>query len=290
MDSLNDAQEGQNGETTNLFVGRLSWATDDDALYQEFSSFGEITGCRVVYDRDSGRSKGYVTAHLSSLPRSNAYRLRFGYVEFAKLSDAINAKEAKHEALFDGRNINVDYSQPRTGKPREAAPDRAKRFGDVRGAPAETIFIGNLSFDATYDIIKETFAEYGEITRISLPTDRESGQMKGFGYVSFTSVDEAKAALDSLSGVEIAGRRVRLDFATSRPGGDGGGGQSRGGGFGGGQGRGGGFGRGRGGDGWRGNSRGGRGRGGGGGGGFGARGHSTNRGGFGDYAGRKMTF
>jgi nucleolin len=43
----------------NLFIGRLSWAMDDDALYDEFKSFGEITGCRVVYDRDSGRSKGY---------------------------------------------------------------------------------------------------------------------------------------------------------------------------------------------------------------------------------------
>lgn len=49
---------GANGETANLFVGRISWATDDDALYQEFAPFGEITGCRVVYDRDSGRSKG----------------------------------------------------------------------------------------------------------------------------------------------------------------------------------------------------------------------------------------
>jgi nucleolin len=187
--------------------------------------------------------------------------------------------------LFDGRNINVDYSQPRNGKPKESPPDRAKRFGDVRGAPADTIFVGNLSFDATYDIVKETFAEYGEITRISIPTDRESGQMKGFGYVSFSSVDEAKGALEGLSGVEIAGRRVRLDYANARSGGDG---PSRGGGggFGGG---GGGFSRGR--DNGSRGFRGGRGRGrGGDGGGFRGRPGSTNRGGFGDYSGKRMTF
>jgi nucleolin len=67
VDSLDDAQEGPNGESTNLFVGRLSWATDDDSLYHEFSSFGEIVGCRVVYDRDSGRSKGYDTSGPSLL-------------------------------------------------------------------------------------------------------------------------------------------------------------------------------------------------------------------------------
>jgi nucleolin len=58
MDVDDEAKEGANGETCNLFVGRLSWATDDDALYHEFAPFGEIVGCRVVYDRDSGRSKG----------------------------------------------------------------------------------------------------------------------------------------------------------------------------------------------------------------------------------------
>jgi nucleolin len=58
IDTEGDAETGPNGETTTLFVGRVSWATDDDALYQEFSSFGEIVGCRIVYERDTGRSKG----------------------------------------------------------------------------------------------------------------------------------------------------------------------------------------------------------------------------------------
>jgi nucleolin len=184
--------------------------------------------------------------------------------------------------LFDGRNINVDYSQPRTGKPRENTQSRANRYGDVQGTPQDTLFVGNLSFDSTYDLVKETFEPFGSITRVSLPTDRESGQMKGFGYVSFSSVEEAKAAIDALNGSEIAGRPIRLDYATARPAGEGNNRGGRGGGgFGGGRGGGRGRGfedRGRGGD------RGGRGRG-----GF-NRGGSTNRGGFGDFSGRKTTF
>lgn len=216
---------------------------------------------------------------------------RFGYVTYAKLEDAIKAKEAKHEALFDGRNINVDYSQPRNDaggdrKPRESFGDRAKRFGDTRGAASDTIFIGNLSFEATAEVVREVFEGHGNITRVSIPTDRESGQIKGFGYVGFETIGEAQAALDALTGVEIAGRAVRLDFASARPAESGGGdrGGRGGGGFRGGRGdRGGGGFRGRGdrgGGGFRGRGgdRGGRGRG----------GFSTNRGGMGDFQGKKV--
>lgn len=114
---------------------------------------------------------------------------------------------------------------------------------------------------------------------------RDSGNPKGFGYVTFKSVEDAKNAYENMAGAEISGRPVRLDYATPRPdrsGGDRGGrGGGRGGrgGFGDRGGRGGGRG-GRGGFGDRGGRGGGR----------GGRGGSTNRGGFGDFAGKKQTF
>lgn len=115
---------------------------------------------------------------------------------------------------------------------------------------------------------------------------RETGNPKGFGYVTFTSIDDAKTAFDAMMGQEIAGRPVRLDYAQPRPerseGGRGGFGGGRGGG------RGGGFGGGRGGGGRGG--RGGFGDRGGRGGARGGRGGSTNRGGFGDFKGKKQTF
>lgn len=128
---------------------------------------------------------------------------------------------------------------------------------------------------------------------VRLPTDRETGAPKGFGYVTFSSVDEAKVAFDAMQGADLAGRSLRLDYSQPRPnngdsparGGRGGGGR---GGFGdrGGRGsfggRGGGGGRGGFGD------RGGRGAGRGG--SRGGRGGSTNRGGFGDFSGKKTTF
>ena len=215
---------------------------------------------------------------------------RFGYVEFATAVAARAALEAKNGVELDGRAMNIDFSTPRSNDNagfKERTNDRAKRFGDQKSTPSDTIFVGNISFDATNDMISEAFQEYGTITRVSLPTDQETGAPKGFGYVGFSSVDEAQAALEALNGADIAGRAIRLDFATPR---SNDGGSSRGGSFGG---RGGG--RGRGGFGDRG-GRGGRGRGGfgdrgGRGGGRGGRGGSSyNRGGFGDFKGTKMTF
>lgn len=245
--------------TGNLFIGNLSWNVDEDWLAREFEEFGEIKGCRVVTDRESGRSKG------------------FGYVEFANVEDAVNAITAKKDAELDGRAMNVDYSVPRdqnasAGNNRDRADSRANKFGDSTSSPSNTLWVGNIAFSATAEAFQEAFGEYGTVTRVSLPTDRESGALKGFGYVDYASLDEAKAAYEGMKGYEMEGRALRLDYASARPdnGGDRGGGfRGRGGGRGdfGGRGGGRGFGggdRGRGGRGGgrgRGGDRGGRGRG-----------------------------
>jgi nucleolin len=247
----------------------LSWNIDEDWLRREFERFGDITGCRVITDRETGRSKG------------------FGYVEFATAAEAAKAQSEMHESELDGRNLNVDFSTPRE-KP--AQGDRASKYGDKRSAPANTLFLGNLSFDCTNDAIQEIFAEYGSITRVSLPTDRDTGSLKGFGYVDFTTTEEATAALEALNGQDVEGRAIRIDYAAPRAdnGGGGGFGGGRGGGRGGG-GFGGGRGGGRGGFGDRGGRGGGRGRGGDRG-GRGRGGFGTNRGGFGDFKGQKKSF
>jgi len=252
-----EAPAADSNAIANLFVGSLSWNVDEDWLRREFEHFGEIVGCRVITDRDSGRSKG------------------FGYVEFANAADAAKAHAEMNGYQLDGRPLNVDFSTPRQ-KPENKTNDRANKYGDKRSAPANTLFLGNLSFDCTNEGIQEIFAEYGTITRVSLPTDRETGSLKGFGYVDFTTTEEATAALEALNGQDVEGRAIRIDYAAPRA--DNGGAGGRGG-FGGGRGGG------RGGFGGRGGGRGGRGGGRGGRGGF-----TTNRGGFGDFQGQKKSF
>ncbi|KAF2627937.1 RNA-binding domain-containing protein, partial [Macroventuria anomochaeta] len=201
----------------NLFVGSLSWNVDEDWLRREFEHFGTITGCRVISDRETGRSKG------------------FGYVEFEDAAAAATAQKEMMGYELDGRPLNVDFSTPRE-KPANKTFDRANKYGDKRSAPSNTLFLGNLSFDCTNEIVQETFQEYGNVSRVSLPTDRETGALKGFGYVDFSSTEEATAALEALNGADIAGRAIRLDFAAARDDSNGGGRGGFGGGRGGGRG------------------------------------------------------
>lgn len=204
---------------------------------------------------------------------------RFGYVEFVNPADGAKAHKEMKEALVDGRNINVDFADAKKdNKPAGGYKERSNKYGDQLNEPSETIFCANLSFDATADDVSNAFGEHAPIAAVRLPTDMNSGQPKGFAYVQFNSVEDATTAFTAMVGSSIAGRPIRMDYASSKPR------NAEGGGRGGGRGRGrGGFDRGgRGGGRGRGGSdRGGRG---------GGRGGSTNRGGFGDFKGKKMTF
>jgi RNA recognition motif-containing protein len=90
-----------------------------------------------------------------------------------------------------------------------------------------SIYVGNLSFDATQDQVSEVFAEYGTVSRVSMPTDRETGRPRGFAFVEMENESEENAAIDALDGAEWMGRDLKVNKARpreSRGGGGGGGG------------------------------------------------------------------
>jgi RNA recognition motif-containing protein len=92
-----------------------------------------------------------------------------------------------------------------------------------------TIYVGNLSFQATEDDIKDVFAEYGEVTRVSLPIDRETGKKRGFAFVDMAQEAHEDAAIAELDGAEWLGRELRVNKARPRTdeGSTGGGGRGR---------------------------------------------------------------
>ncbi|MBT6659355.1 MAG: RNA-binding protein [Verrucomicrobia bacterium] len=119
------------------------------------------------------------------------------------------------------------------------------------------IFVGGLNWDATDDDLRETFGECGAITDAVVVNDRDTGRSRGFGFVTYSSDEEAKAAVEKFDGQDFMGRKLTVNEARQREErGDGGGGGGRGGGGGGYRGGGGG-GRGGGGGGYRGGGGGG---------------------------------
>ncbi|MEM1251062.1 MAG: RNA-binding protein [Cyanobacteria bacterium P01_H01_bin.21] len=79
-----------------------------------------------------------------------------------------------------------------------------------------SIYVGNLSYDATRDDINAVFAEYGTVQRVHLPTDRETGRPRGFAFVEMSSEDEETAAIEALDGAEWMGRDLRVNKARPR--------------------------------------------------------------------------
>jgi cold-inducible RNA-binding protein len=91
------------------------------------------------------------------------------------------------------------------------------------------IYVGNLSFKATEDEIKQAFSQYGKVARVSIIVDRETNRSRGFAFVEMPDSQEAQAAIDGLNNQELAGRRISCNEARPREnqGGGGGGGGGR---------------------------------------------------------------
>jgi RNA recognition motif-containing protein len=100
-----------------------------------------------------------------------------------------------------------------------------------------SIYVGNLSYQVDEEAVRDIFSEYGTVKRVQLPTDRETGRMRGFGFVEMSSDDEENAAIEALDGAEWMGRDLKVNKARpreERPASGGGWGNNRGGGGGGG--------------------------------------------------------
>lgn len=79
-----------------------------------------------------------------------------------------------------------------------------------------SIYVGNLSFEATQEDIAQIFSEYGEVKRVQLPTDRETGRFRGFGFVEMKTEAEEAAAIEALDGAEWMGRDLKVNKAKPR--------------------------------------------------------------------------
>lgn len=79
-----------------------------------------------------------------------------------------------------------------------------------------SVFVGNLSYDVTREDLEHVFSEYGEISRVSLPTDRETGRVRGFAFIDMKSEADEQAAIDALDGAEWMGRDLKVNKAKPR--------------------------------------------------------------------------
>ena len=87
------------------------------------------------------------------------------------------------------------------------------------------LYVGNLPYSATQDSLQDAFSQCGTVESVSVITDRDTGQSKGFGFVEMSSDSEAQKAIQDMNGKDIDGREIKVNEARPKtPRGEGGGG------------------------------------------------------------------
>ncbi|KAH6821114.1 RNA-binding family protein [Perilla frutescens var. hirtella] len=164
-----------------LFVGGIAWETPKESLSSYFSKYGEITNCVIMYDKISGRPRG------------------FGFVTFADPEVAEKVLEENH--VIDGRTVEVKRTVPRENV-------------QVRGVSGtKKVFVGGLPVSLNEDDLNEYFSTYGNVVGHQIMLDRETGRSRGFGFVTFDNEDAVERVLSDGRMHEIGGKQVEIKRA-----------------------------------------------------------------------------
>jgi cold-inducible RNA-binding protein len=95
----------------------------------------------------------------------------------------------------------------------------------------KNIFVGNLDFNTSEEELRQLFEVHGQVDRVSIMTDRDTGRSRGFGFVEMASAEDGEKAIAALNGSQVGGRTLNVNEARPKPersgGGGGGGGRGR---------------------------------------------------------------
>ena len=80
----------------------------------------------------------------------------------------------------------------------------------------KNIYVGNLSFSATEEMLRSLFEKYGAVDRVHIVTDRDTGRSRGFGFVTFARDEDAKTAISKMHGTNLDGRTITVNQAQEK--------------------------------------------------------------------------
>ncbi|PON52222.1 Splicing factor-like protein [Parasponia andersonii] len=170
-----------------LFVRGLAWNTTSETLCEAFKVHGEIEEGAVIYDKASGKSRGY------------------GFITYKYIESTQTALKAPSK-LIDGRLAVCNLAcEGLTGA--SITPD----------LPQRKLYIGSLSPEVTSEMLLSFFSRHGEIEEGSVAYDKDTNESRGFGFVTYKTVEAAKKAIND-PGKNLGGRTVIVKLADSHKG------------------------------------------------------------------------
>lgn len=119
------------------------------------------------------------------------------------------------ETTFNGRNVLIKDSTSYEGRPEQSGlVENGKQLS--KNPPSKILFVGNLSFDTTEELLTQHFQHCGEIVRVRMTTFQDTGKCKGFAFIDFKDETGPTAALKDKSNKKLLNRVLRLEFGEDR--------------------------------------------------------------------------
>ncbi|GAB2285211.1 hypothetical protein Dimus_019662 [Dionaea muscipula] len=161
-------------ELGKLFIGGISWETNEDRLREYFSTFGDVVEAVIMKDRATGRARG------------------FGFVVFADPAVAERVIKEKHN--IDGRMVEAKKAVPRDDQ-----NILSRNSGSIQSSPGpgrtRKIFVGGLASTVTDSDFKKYFEQFGTITDVVVMYDHNTQRPRGFGFITYDSEDAVDRVL-----------------------------------------------------------------------------------------------
>jgi len=173
-----------------VYVVNLSYETSFGAVKEQFSQFGTVEKLFMPKFKESGKFKGIAFVTMSSEAERDA------------------AIAAMNGSEIDGRTVIVDKARPRGERKTRSSFDRSSPRAEVN-SDLTKLYVGNISYDTDAAQLEEYFSKYGEVSNVYVPTDKYSGEPRGFAFLAMKPED-ATRAIEESDGVEMNGRSIEV--------------------------------------------------------------------------------
>ncbi|KAG8649146.1 heterogeneous nuclear ribonucleoprotein 1 [Manihot esculenta] len=182
-------------ELGKLFIGGLSWDTNEDRLREYFQAFGEVVEAVIMKDRATGRARG------------------FGFVVFADPAVAERVVMEKH--MIYGRNVEAKKAVPKEDQNIVNRNSSNSVHGSPGPARTKKIFVGGLASTVTETDFKKYFDQFGIITDVVVMYDHNTQRPRGFGFITYDSEEAVDKVLHKTFH-ELNGKMVEVKRAVPK--------------------------------------------------------------------------
>lgn len=173
-----------------LFVRNLSWSITEDNLYDLFGQVGDVISVKIPTRREDGKPRG------------------FAFVEMGSAEDGQRAIDTLNGTFLHDRELAVSHQDEH----RQGASGVGMRSSRISQPKSNKLFIRSLSYAVTEADLQQLFEQAGTVLTVKIPTDRDTGASKGFGFVEMASIDEAQTAIETLNQSNLKNKAILIDY------------------------------------------------------------------------------